>query len=107
MAEKLKNDGNCDICWQTDRVCEPWCRANKIRRGVEGNGKVKEPIVCISVLDGKIHQTRIVTRVVYHRAVPTIAGTGDFVISMGRKLPVFITAMGTKYYEVSARTIGK
>ena len=66
----------------------------------------KQLVICISCLDGKVHHVRLEKRVIYHKAVPTTQGTGDYIRYMGGLRSIQKTALFmAPYYEVNARTI--
>lgn len=66
----------------------------------------KQLVLCVAHIDGNVNHCHLEKRIIYHGVVPTIKGSGDFIRTMGRKLPINRTAtFQTPYYEVNAKTI--
>jgi len=69
---------------------------------------VKQDVVCLNYIDGKLHSVKIEKRTIYHRSIPLRFGESrDFIVSMKRKYPVYFTNLGTPVYEREIKSIGK
>lgn len=73
-----------------------------------GGETVKQDVVCLNYIDGKLRSVKIEKRTIYHRSVaPRFGESLDFVVSMGKKYPVYFTNLGTPVYEKEIKSIGK